>query len=217
MALPGPLVGKRCSRPQPPALSMPMDSCALRLTVVGVRLVGEPVVQDLKGPLCTRIRGDDGPGPVPCETVDLDGVPSSMPIVAELWCVQFDFDVGLPPSVGPETERGRAVRRDGRMPRLQHGRVPAWDVQPHDLSMRMRIRVRSSEQRCGCKRVTPTLLRADQLILNSRLFLAAGTSGKLVRLRSSPSVRQLCFVGQRLGAEESLQTRIKKLRTLSTA
>ena len=82
MALPGPLVGKRCSRPQTPALSMPMDSCALRLTVVGVRLVGKPVVQDLKGPICTRIRGDDGPGPVPCETVDLDGVPSLMPIVA---------------------------------------------------------------------------------------------------------------------------------------
>ena len=186
-------------------LSMPMNSCALRMPAVCGRLVGGPDVQINKGPVRARIRGDNRPGPVPGETVDLDGAPCFMPIIVELCCashVYSGFDVGLPPSAGPETKRGRAVRRDGRMRRLQHGRMPAWEVQQHDISMRVRIWVRSSEQRCGCKTPTPFGELPPELAFVS----AAGISGKLARHRSSPSARQSYFVGQRRGAEALLRT-----------
>ena len=44
------------------------------MTVVVGQLAGEPDIQDIEGPVCACLGGDEGEGPVSRQAVDIDGV-----------------------------------------------------------------------------------------------------------------------------------------------
>ena len=114
--------------------------CILRLTVVVGQLARGPNVQDIKGPVCACVGGDDGQGPVSHQAVDLDGAPASTPAFnCPALYSAADFWAGA----GPERERGRAVCCDRHVRRLPHRRMQARRMQRHEHSMQMRLRVKA--------------------------------------------------------------------------